>query len=62
MTPAPKWTRFGRWSPDGQRCYALLDHKQARGGCERQIYGPTEYAHFDETADQALRRMWGSWA
>lgn len=28
--PAPKWTRYGRWSPCGRALYPLLDHRQAR--------------------------------
>ena len=59
--PCPKWSPTGRWDFSGTKCYALLtDWKQAQAG-DRVIYGHDERTLLEST-DDALKRMFKSWA
>lgn len=41
-----KWTAYGRWSENGRRCYALMDHAQLRAGdVERMMYEVKDNEH-----------------
>ncbi len=62
MIPPVRWTNAGRWNEAGTSCYALLGSWQQAQWSDRLIWGAPVKVLTPKSAEDALRKVWASWA